>query len=288
MSHLDRFSQKHGIAPVIESYGFADAWLRHKERPKAPVPSMPFFWQDPSRLYLPYLATPTFVQATGLEQANSLTIIQAYASALTNPSLLVISFEATATSITITSVVDTAANTYILGESRDNGSGWEVFTYYALNTSTQAGNTVTVTSTSSNLRRLTVSEYTGCATSSPLDQVNGQNGTSTSPTSPSVTTTTDGQLIYGFIFTLGGSIVAGSGYTIRTAPGGFVAVEDKVQTSQGSIAADYTTGSAFGTGYTAQILTFKAAGGGGGSPLRLNSLLNGLSRSGGGFANPLG
>ena len=106
-------------------------------------------------------------------------------------------------------------------------------------------------------------EWSGAATSSPLDQNTQQDGTTANPSSGSVTTTVAGELILGDLENVQ-SPTAGSGFTfINNAPETWLASEYQIQGNAGSTAA---TWSAPATTWTAQVAAFKPATGGGGSP----------------------
>ncbi len=155
----------------------------------------------------------------------------------------------------------------------------DALTYYAKNTS--AGScTVTVNTVNSSVNQATVAilEYSGADTTAPLDvhanfaHVNNIGTGADAVVTSSVTTTANGEAVVGFMFSNRGGVVnytagASPAYTARAT---FVTsmgiAEDLVQTSAGSIVAKMTQdySDAFTDNYSA-IVTFKAAGGGGGS-----------------------
>jgi unsaturated rhamnogalacturonyl hydrolase len=109
-------------------------------------------------------------------------------------------------------------------------------------------------------------EWSGVATSSPLDQFAEQDGTAANPSSGSVTTTAAGELILGDLEN-GYSPSAGSGFSLintDTSPGtgSGLNTEYRIQASAGSVAATWTLSA---TSWTAQVATFKAATGTGGA-----------------------
>ena len=113
-------------------------------------------------------------------------------------------------------------------------------------------------------------EWSGVATSSPLDQVTQADGTSANPSSGSVTTTSGGELILGDLEN-GSGPSAGSGFAlIDSTSMTWLSTEYQIQGSAGSIAATWTLAA---TSWTAQVATFKAAvGGGGGTAPNIASL----------------
>jgi RHS repeat-associated protein len=111
-------------------------------------------------------------------------------------------------------------------------------------------------------------EWSGVATSSPLDQVTQQDGTAANASSGNVTTAVVGELILGDLENIG-SPTAGSGFTlINTTAQTWLSTEYQVQTSAGAIAATWTSSAG---NWTAQVATFKPASGGGGAPPTITS-----------------
>jgi hypothetical protein len=146
-----------------------------------------------------------------------------------------------------TGVADTGSNSYtkdLGGTNRNNLFSAQVST----------GGTLTVTATlnaSTNYRAITISEYSGVATSSAYD--NGAVATAARSGSTdtdgdytdNVTTSVDGCLIVGSIVnTLGGwgTIVAGTGLTQRGIGGDDWHHEDKILASAGTTNATWTAG----------------------------------------------
>lgn len=161
-------------------------------------------------------------------------------------------------------------------------SGVGLHVYYKANGA--GGNeTVTVTFSASQSSNLALHEYSGIATTAALDQANAAGGTGTTSTdgdvSPSVTTTTAGQLIFSAIINNTGStptFTAGTSYTRRQhGPRGTDAgrhgTEDQIQSAAGSIQGTWTASTT--DNYIAAIATFKALGGGGAKKRILAGLL---------------
>ncbi len=116
-------------------------------------------------------------------------------------------------------------------------------------------------------------EWSGVATSSPLDQTMQQDGTTPNPSSGSVTTTASGELILGDLEN-GYSPTAGTGFSLidsdtSAGTGTGLNTEYQIQASAGSIAATWTLAPA---SWTAQTATFKAASGAGGTSPSITSL----------------
>lgn len=105
------------------------------------------------------------------------------------------------TAATISTIVDTAGNTYVLAGSLNFGSSDPVGSlYYAENITGNASNVVTVTFSSSaaEYRRIVVEEFSGLATSSSTDGAAQTNsGTGTSYSTADITTTQSGLVVLG-------------------------------------------------------------------------------------------
>src|SRR6185369_16574631 len=130
----------------------------------------------------------------------------------------------------------------------DSGNRQGLATLYAFNIRAGA-NTVTVTfGTTGGYRRVIVSEYSGVATTAPLDVTAKSQGTSTTAangaTSTAATTTANGNLIFGVAMDDSGAfgtINAGTGFTRRASLNGMdMATEDLVQAAAGAVAATFT------------------------------------------------
>lgn len=178
------------------------------------------------------------------------------------------------------SVSDTQGNTWVQGPTVTAAGGIVRATeFHCVNSGARASDVVTVNyTTNPDYGNLTViEEFTGNAASSPYDQ---GAGVATSPgssaangnTTSSVTTTTNGQLISGFIADVAGA--NWTGVTPGTSPitftesldGGASSWETEygTQTSAGAITAKWTCSNT--DAYVALIATFKAAAAGGGNP----------------------
>jgi hypothetical protein len=140
----------------------------------------------------------------------------------------------------VTSVTDSAGNTYTQIGSIIRGTNLSQAVFYAKNiASYAAGNTVTVNLDQGQIATIEILEYTGLSTTSPLDQYASATGSSTTPTSASVTTTYANELVLGITRTSASTklkTLAGSGFRVRAmdsvSPSIFV--QDKVVLSTGS------------------------------------------------------
>jgi hypothetical protein len=168
---------------------------------------------------------------------------------------LVCGFVETQSQVTtdLTSVTDNAGNTYTIVDNVARGGGFNgcLASFYLANI-TNAPTSITATLGTANACEIMVSEYSGVATTSPLDghamQFQGSPGTGANGvTSGNITTTINGDLIFGGVTDTNGSsngLAAGSGFASRilnnTANGNFQTTEDQIQASAGVIAATFT------------------------------------------------
>jgi YD repeat-containing protein len=162
-------------------------------------------------------------------------------------------------------VTDSRGNTYVLavgptGNTTGNGS---LAIYYATNIAAAAAgaNTVTVNFGGTSYAHLGVqiAEYSGIATSSPLDGTSAAIGTNATVNSGTVTTSNANDLLVGADYLDAGTGAAGSGFTLRTGTANNTVLEDKIVTSTGSYSATApVTGADW---WIIQIAAFKAANG---------------------------
>lgn len=152
----------------------------------------------------------------------------AMGSALTNPSHIVVSLTYTSAGLT-TTCTDTAGNTYTdsgQGDALFNSSAYAAQMQFASNNHTTASNVVTCTNTGApGFIRQSVLEFTGVATSSPKDASNENAnassgaGTVNNMSTGAATTTKAGDLCYGFMPPVSGSVTAGAGFVAGVASG---------------------------------------------------------------------
>lgn len=216
-----------------------------------------------------------FVQApTGyLNNATSTTAPLAFASNNTAGNLLVAVIGWTNSLANgPVSIADTRGNAWTICTGiydTPNDQGCTIA--YAPNCAAGA-NTVTVTFNATALyRRLTLAEYSGAATSTPLDKQQGNVQTTTTATDnittgATVLPTTDGQLIVGGFQRdgneFGGNLVAGTGFNQRQVLNSTDhMLEDKIQTTATAVSATATY-AAGASSFVNYIATFKAASSG--------------------------
>jgi len=157
------------------------------------------------------------------------------------------------TTSSVTSVKDSAGNTYNLGIGPTSTTGLQQSIYYAANIG-GGSNTVTVTfNQAAAYPDVRILEYRGVTT---LDASAGASGNSAITNSGSATTTSANELIFGANTIATVTAGAGSGFTSRiiTSPDGDIA-EDKLVTTAGSNSATATLNSA--GPWVMQMVTFK-------------------------------
>ncbi len=205
-------------------------------------------------------AAITFVQdAQNLDDsgATSTTIAAAWASATTTGHLVVgwCGWNDTGTA-NLLSVTDSQGNTYSLigAKIRDTVFNQSHQLFFSANITGGAGSVTCTLSELQNYRRMGIAEYSGVATTTPLDGSanNLQAGAPTTTdgvTSTSITTTAAGDLIFAATQNVseanpgGATISAGTGFTARKITGtgnGIGRMEDQVQAAAGAIAGTFT------------------------------------------------
>ena len=209
-------------------------------------------------------ATPAFVQVNAATpQTNQSTVSVTYTSAQVAGDTNILAIGWNNTTSNITSVTDSAGNTYQLAVPTARGSGISQAIYYANNIKAAAAgtNTVTVTfSTSTPFVDIRALEYSGLDPVNPFDVGTSASGTGTSANSGTVTTTAAGALIFGAGITTGGFSAAGANFVNRiiTTPDLDIA-EDRLVTTTGSYSATASLGGS--AAWVMQVATFRAASG---------------------------
>lgn len=200
--------------------------------------------------------------ATSLTGGNALVVVIRWSSA-----------------VTVSSITDTALNTYTQVKTQNMGSDHSAM-WYAQGVTGNASNVVTINFSAAATNVYAVNaQYSGLATSSALDATVSGSATGTTVTSPAFSTVQASEVIVIGFAAAGGS---GTGftpsgtsgtYTSRSIEGNNVAgVADFIASStQSGATATWT----WTTSDTIGILvgTFKAPGGGGGTPGCKNGLL---------------
>lgn len=196
--------------------------------------------------------TITHVQSGGTGAAGPAASIGATISAVGSGNLLAgAAFLGSTLVSDFTSITDDKGNTYtIVDKQLGTVSHRVLVTFYCPNI-TNAPTVITANFANTPIDiGIFVDEYSGIATSTPLDghaiqAVNGPGTGTDALSSGSITTTASGDLIYGVGADLTGSadLIAGTGFTQRvhnSDTGSFVMTEDLIQSTAGAIAATFS------------------------------------------------
>lgn len=168
------------------------------------------------------------------------------------------------TSSTVTSVTDSAGNTYqrAVGPNTDGAGSASQSIYYAANIRGAGANTVTVTfNQAARFPDIRILEYSGIVALSPVDGTTASFGNSAISSTGTFTTTNPNDLIFGANMVQTYTTGPGTGFTNRviTDPDGDIA-EDKIVTSAGGYSATAPMGRA--GPWVMQAVAFKGATGG--------------------------
>lgn len=190
-------------------------------------------------------------------EASGSSIAVSFASPNTPGNFLIVTGTAARPSTTLT-ISDTLGNSYLpaFGPVTDPNQNVTAYIWYVPSCKGGA-NAITLTPATSAALEIHVSEWTGLATTSPVDQTASATGTGTAASSGQLTTTANGELIFGYTF-LFNTATAGTGFTGITLVNGDLD-EYQVQSNAGPIAATFTQTS--GTWF-ALLATFKPANSG--------------------------
>jgi hypothetical protein len=206
-----------------------------------------------------------FVQVNSTTPSTAQTkVTVAYAQTQTAGDLNVVVVGWNNSTSKISTVTDTAGNTYVLavGPTVQSGTASQAI-YYAANIASAAAgsNTVTVTfSTKATYPDIRIAEYQGISTTNPVDVTTAEQGSGTLSNSGTVTTTNANDLLVGANLVQQITTGAGAGYTSRviTTPDGDI-LEDALVTSAGSYSA---TAPDTGGDWIMQMVAFRGAGSG--------------------------
>src|SRR6266568_5467503 len=193
----------------------------------------------------------------------------AFASPTTAGNWIAVAIRGGLSSSQVFTVVDSNGNTYRqAAQIGFTSSAVTLAIYYAENIKGGA-NTITVSDTVSGPLRFAILEYSGVATSNSLDVFATATGTSATPNSGNLTTTTSGDLLLGAVATTNpGAFTAGTGYKIEefvpAEPNTKLASEDQIQSSAGLASAAVSLSGSDVWGVV--LVAFKPAGGIAGAP----------------------
>jgi phage baseplate assembly protein W len=197
------------------------------------------------------------VQNTGIYQPSGTSGSIAYGSSNTGGNLLIVAINSYKGNDTL-SVTDTQGNTWLQATTATNSTTITntQAIFYAKNCRGGA-NTITGHWTATQ-GEVHISEWSGVDTLAPLDKVSTAIGTTFPASTPSVTTSLSGELIFGISSVLT-SCTEGAGFTRLSMLNGDSS-EYEIQTTAGSVAATWAVGTT-GTngGWMASMATFKPA-----------------------------
>lgn len=203
-----------------------------------------------------------FVQVksnTSSAAVNTLASTFTNVQAVGNLNVVAISFSDGA--VTVTSVVDSLGNTYVLvvGPTRGGTNSNDQYIYYAKNIKAGA-NTVTVSlSASVTFVDIRMAEYSGIDAVSPLSNFSAGTGTGVLLNSGNATTSQANSLLVGAGTSFGAISSAGAGYTSRIINSFGFALEDQIVSSIGTYSATFNSSNDV---WVCQLAEFKAAASG--------------------------
>jgi hypothetical protein len=197
----------------------------------------------------------TFVQAaTATNVGNNSLVGAAFASTQTAGNLIVAVISWTDTNDTVAGVGDTSLNMYFSATALLQAQGRSQRIYYASNI--KAGTPFVTAVFSNNVPDPTIRifEYSGIASSLPVDQVATSSGNTATPLAGPVTTTQGHELVFAADVATATTTGPGAGYTTRLLDIHGI-VEDQVAETASSVQADAPLQSA--SGWLMQLVTFK-------------------------------
>jgi hypothetical protein len=212
---------------------------------------------------------PTYDQAVAATPASpSATAAAVVGSAIQNGDCIVAMVGWNDATSTISSVVDTAGNTYTaVGAGITRGTGLSQRIYVALNAKASAAGANSVTATFSGavpFPDLRVGVYTGVQLTGAIDQNAGAAGSSTAASSGNVTTTAANEIAVGGVMTGTGVSAVGAGQSLRLlTTGGPGAqgdtISDQPVLNSGTVVASTATIAPTGT-WVCNVVTLKGTG----------------------------
>lgn len=199
-----------------------------------------------------------FVQQNSAQSASpATTAVVNYTLAQTLGNLNVVIVGWADATTTVTSVVDSAGNTYTLAFPVTIGNGLSQAIYFAKSILASGSNAVTVTFSAVAQSDVRILEYSGLDPANPLDDTNGATGSGTLLDSGAVIPTVSGDLVVGASMA-GGTVITVSPTftTVAKTPGG-ISVEHLVGPSAGSLHATAIQNSS--TNWVMQAVAFRQA-----------------------------
>ncbi len=160
---------------------------------------------------------------------------------------------------TVSSVTDSAGNSYALARAAVTGTNLTQAIYYAKNIVASSTNTVTVQfNQGASFPDVRIFEYAGLDTANPLDVSHGSSGQSLTASSGSVTTTANNELVLASDTVLSKTLSPGAGYVPVVLTSFFDLAEQQVTSQKGKFNPSANLDAS--TNWVMQVVTFKAPG----------------------------
>ena len=160
---------------------------------------------------------------------------------------------------TVSSVTDSAGNSYALAAPPVVGTSLTQAIYYAKNIVASSSNTVTVQfNQGASYPDIRVFEYAGLDTANPLDVSHGSSGQSLTASSGSVSTTAAVELVLASNTVLSKTLSSGAGYVPIILTNFFDLAEHQVTSKKGKFNPSANLNAS--TNWVMQVVTFKAPG----------------------------
>lgn len=201
--------------------------------------------------------------ANGATSSGVTSLTLAFASNVTAGNMILVSCMVGDLSTTPT-ISDTKLNTYPAADvtGTDVSDGGRLFLHHAYNIAGGADTVNCSISPATVTIRLSISEFSGAATTNAFDKSSNNSGTGTAVTNANVTPTQDGELFYASVRTGGtNTCTAGTDYTLRTqvpaAPNSRLCAETYVQPTIISHGGSFTLSGS--VNWASVMATYKAA-----------------------------
>lgn len=208
------------------------------------------------------------------DTASSASDTLAYGSNVTSGSLLVLSARVGGNPTgRTTTVSDSLGQTWSLAQKlEDSVAGESTYIYYFMNSAAGANTVTLAISTTATSMRWAVHEYSGAATTNVVDKISTNTGTTDNPAGTAVTTTADGEMIFGAVTNNAvTTYTAGTGYTLATQVPAAPNTRHASEHQLGAVTGTYTvvfTGTSGAATWQVVTATFKVAGGAAAVPTR--------------------
>jgi hypothetical protein len=190
-------------------------------------------------------AAPAHVQSIG-NLATTATNHTRVLPSVSAGSLLTVAIKTASTGYTVSDNVNSGSWTQLCTQT--NGTGTRLFIFYRVNSAAASPSlTVTITNGVSTTIRAVASEYTGVATSSPVDASVCENSPAgTTHTTSNITTTVTGTLLYSTLALDTSSTIApalGETERLEVSSPPLLQVQDRISGAAGTFAASWTLSS---------------------------------------------